>query len=110
MLDIILSNYGQYTSEVLVNHALESECGIVSDHKILQINSVLPRPRAFVWEVHQYLKTSREGDKRMVELLQGQDWASVGALAPNNHDLALEFHRILDELMGVCYKWKKVRR
>ena len=71
---------------------------------------VLPRPRAYVWEVHQYLQTSKEGDDRLVQLLGQQDWASVKILAPNNHDMALEFHRILDELLNRCYSWKKVRR
>ena len=103
VLDITLTNYTQYVERVMVNYALESGDGKKSDHKVLQIDSVLPRPRAFVWEVHQYLKTSKEGDKRLVELIQQHDWASVEALAPNNHDMALEFHRVLAELMGVCY-------
>ena len=109
-LDIIANNYCNYVSTVSTNFALEAEDGRKSDQQILQINSVLPRPRAFVWEVHQYLKTSREGDDQLVQLLSQQDWASVKILDPNNHDMALEFHRILDELMNRCYTWKKVRR
>ena len=42
--------------------------------------------------------------------LKQRNWDSVRALAPNNHDMTLEFHRILDELMNECYEWKKVRR
>ena len=57
-LDVLINNYPQYCVGVAVNHALESEDGKLSDHGILQVDSILPRPRAFVWEVHQYLKTS----------------------------------------------------
>ena len=79
-----------------VNHPLESEEDTTSDHGILQVDSILPRPIAFVWEVHEYLKTSKEGDQKMAGLLTNCNWASVKALAPNNDDMALEFHRVLD--------------
>ena len=67
MLDKVLSNYGPYVDAVNVNHALESEDGKVSDHNIVQLSSTLPKPRAFVWEAHQYLKTTREGDRKLTQ-------------------------------------------
>ena len=66
--------------------------------------------RSFTWEVHEYLKTSRDGDAKLIALLGERDWSSVNILAPNVHDMALEFHRVLDELMLQCYSWKKSRR
>ena len=48
-LDIIMNNYQHYVVGVNVNYALEADDGRRSDHQILQVNSVLPRPRAFVW-------------------------------------------------------------
>ena len=35
---------------------------------------------------------------------------SVKALAPNTDDMAMEFHRLLEEKMAKCYEWKRVRR
>ena len=109
-LDILLTNYAEHGTDVSVNHALEAEDGRKSDHRILMVNNILPRPRAFTWEVHEYLKTSREGDSKLIGLLNNRDWGSVQVLAPNVHDMALEFHRVLDELMLQCYEWKRVRR
>ena len=70
----------------------------------------MPRPRNFVWAVHEYLKTSEEGDKKLVDLLRQEEWNSVQVLAPNNEDMALEFHRVLGEMMEQCYEWKRVRQ
>ena len=48
--------------------------------------------------------------KKLVQLIKERDWSSVNVLAPKNHDMALEFHRIMDEMMNACYSWKQVRR
>ena len=98
------------TKKVSVNHALQTLDGRETDHKILQIETVLPRPHAFTWEVHKYLKTSKDGDAKLISLLNQLDCSSVQTLAPNVHDMALEFNRILDELMKQCYCWKRTRR
>ena len=60
--------------------------------------------------MHEYLKTTPDGDKKLVELLRAEKWESVKVLAPNTDDMALEFHRLLDEKMTSCYEWKRVRR
>ena len=88
-LDIILSNYYPHVKETSVNFALENNTGQKSDHRILCINTVLPRPRNFVWEVHEYLKTTPECYKKFIDLLNAETWASVKILAPNNNDMAL---------------------
>ena len=62
-----------------------------------------------MWEIHQHMKTSKERDKKLLGLIKNIDWGSVWVLAPNEDDMTLEFHRILDELMNQCYEWKKVR-
>ena len=63
-----------------------------------------------MWEVHEYLKSTPDGDKRLVELLRQEQWLSVKALAPNTDDMAMEFHRLLEEKMAKCYEWMRVRR
>ena len=104
-LDIQMTNYTDHVRVVSVNHALETLDGRLSDHKILQIDSVLPRPKSFSWEVHEYLKTSKEGDAKLLSLLGERVWGSVAILAPNVDDMTVEFHRVLDELMLQCYSW-----
>ena len=101
-----MTNYTDHVRVVSVNHALETLDGRLSYHKILQIDSVLPCPKSFSWEVHEYLKTSKESDAKLLSLLRERDWGSVAILAP----LTVEFHRVLDELMLQCYLWKRVRR
>ena len=96
-LDILVTNYSDHVSVVSVNHALESLDGKQSDHKILRVECVLSRPRAFNWEIHEHLKTSKEGDAKLVALLQARDWGSVSVLAPNVDDMASKFHRKLDK-------------
>ena len=68
-LDILVTSYSDHVSVVSVNHALESIDGKQSDHKILRVESVLPRPRAFNWEIQEFLKTSKEGDAKLVSLI-----------------------------------------
>ena len=109
-LDIIILNYGQFLGQIDVNSPLETTDGKQSDHKVLSISAILPRPRAFAWEIHEYLKTSKEGDKKLVELIKNQDWNTVEQLKPNNHAMAVEFHRLIHEMMAKCYEWKRVRR
>ena len=48
-LDVVVANYKDHIIAVKVNHPLESEDGSVSDHGVLQIDSILPRPRSFTW-------------------------------------------------------------
>ena len=89
---------------------MENNDGQTSDHGVLRIETLLPRPRNYVWEVHEYLKTTPDGDKKLIELLRTEQWQSVKVLAPNTDDMALEFHRLLEEKMSACYEWKRVRR
>ena len=109
-LDILLTNYSQLHESVTVNAPLESELGTVSDHGILDVRSLLSRPQSYVWEVHEYLKVTKEGSDKLVERLNNMDWEQVESLAPNNSAMALKFHEVVNALLLECFKWKKVRR
>ena len=74
------------------------------------IRDRLPRPKAFVWEVFEYLKITKSGSDRLVDMLNNQTWSSVYDLSPNVDDMTLEFHRIIDDLLNTCFEWKKTRR
>ena len=53
VLDMVICNYSQEILTTTVNSALESDTGQISDHSILDIRSLLPRPKACVWEIHE---------------------------------------------------------
>ena len=85
-LDIVVSNYINHLQEVRVNHALQPDDSLGnsaadSDHSIVKIQALLPRPKAFVWEVYEYMKVTKEGSDRLVGLLNNMDWSPVEDLS-----------------------------
>ena len=109
-LDIVLSNFSGNTTSVSTNAPLESETDTVSDHRIVHVVAKLPKQKKFSWEVHEYMKITEEGNAELKAKIESEEWQSVKSLAPNNHDMALEFQRILMNYVRDCYEWKKVRR
>ena len=59
-LDILLSNFCPYVTNTQTCFPIEGESGQTSDHKIVLVESHLPRPKAFRWEVHEYLKITHQ--------------------------------------------------
>ena len=109
-LDIMVTNYREFIESVYENDPLENEVGVKSDHKILAVESLLPRPKTFTWEVHEYLKISPEGRAKFSELIKTESWEGVKKLAPNNHLMAAKFHETLDDLIHKCFEWCRTRR
>ena len=109
-LDILVTNYRELVHKVFTNSPLESEVGTKSDHKVLAVETLLTRPRSYTWEVHEYLKITPDGNSKLSDLIKGEVWGTVKDLAPNNHLMAAEFHRVLDAMIMECFEWKRSRR
>ena len=73
ILDIVISNIHLHVKNVGVTSPIEGELGQVSDHKTVVIESLLPRPRAFSWEVHEYLEVTKQGSDEFVKRLEGEE-------------------------------------
>ena len=70
VLDIILSNINQYTRNVQECAPLEGELGQTSDHKMVIVEALLPRPRTFSWETHEYLEITKDGTDHFQQRLE----------------------------------------
>ena len=109
-MDLLLTNYGDQIVRSSADYPLESESETVSDHRVVCLEALLERKKAFSWEVHHYLKVTRGGDEKFGALMREEDWNSVLSLAPNNHLMAAEFHAVLKKYLEDCYVRKRVRR
>ena len=56
------------------------------------------------------MHVTADGDKRMKELLKNEGWENVKAAAPDESEMAKEFHNKLVGFMETCYEWRRVRR
>ena len=109
-LDIICSNFNKYVKSMAVCSPLEGESGQLSDHKIVLFDALLPRPRAFTWETHEYLQVTEDGKKKFIESFNVTDWSELHRAWPDHNKMTEIFHRRLDELVDSCFCWKRVRR
>ena len=96
LLDIIYSNISPYTKTVGVCSPLEGEFGQKLDHKIVIVEALLPRSKAFSWETHEYLEITKRGKENFIELLNKEEWASVYENWPDTNKMTEEFHKILE--------------
>ena len=103
-LDKLLVSYEGFITDVAVNFPLQSETSTESDHMILSTESRLPRERSFTWEVHSYLKITKEGDLAFRERIKKEKWNAVRSQAPNNHLMAEAFNSTLKGHMEACYQ------
>ena len=109
-LDIFLTNLNCHIKTTAVCSPLEGEVGQKSDHKIVIFESLLPRPKSFTWEVHEYLQVTKVGSERFIELLKNETWQTVLSEWPNQDRMTINFHRILETHIDSCFSWKRVRR
>ena len=109
-LDIVCSNFNNFIKSSEVCLPLEGELGQVSDHKIVIFEALLPRPKAFTWETHEYLQITKEGKKKFIETLNSTDWTTLKQAWPDQERMVEVFHVRLDEVIDACFSWKRVRR
>ena len=109
-LDIIATNCLAYLIKSQVCHPLEGEYGQISDHKLVLAEFKLPRPRAFTWEVHEYLQITEIGKKEFIDRVNAIDWKDLSELWPNQDAMANVFTETLQDILHSCFKWKRVRR
>ena len=62
-LDILLTNYRDHLVSSGTTYPLESDSLAESDHKVVLSEALLPRERAFSWEIHKYLQITKDGDR-----------------------------------------------
>ena len=74
------------------------------------VETVLPRPRAFSWETHEYLQITEIGSREFIDRVLAEDWKEVQESWPDTNRMTAEFHRILDGHLYSCFRWRKVRR
>ena len=67
----------RYITKTVVCHPIEGEQGKKSDHKMIVLESLLPRPKAYTWEVHEYLQITRDGTEHFKELIDKTDWSPL---------------------------------
>ena len=69
ILGKLASNFNHF-SKAYVCHPIEGDHGQVSDHKIVLMEALLPRPKAFSWETHEYLQLTDAGCSKFKDLLE----------------------------------------
>ena len=84
-LDILCNNFNPYVKNAIVCSPLEGEIGQVSDHKIVLFEALLPRPKAFTWQTHEYLQITDRGKERFIELLNTMDWSTLKSAWPDQN-------------------------
>ena len=109
ILDKVASNFGDFC-KTAVCYPLEGEKGQVSDHKIVLVEAMLPRPKAFSWEVHEYLQVTQSGSKKFIELMGSEEWRDVKTAWPDQNEMVELFHNKLEHFIDSCFVWKRVRR
>ena len=109
-LDILLTNHRDHLVSSRTIYPLESDSLAESDHKIVLSEALLPRERAFSWEIHTYLQITKEGDKEFKRRLKNESWDRLREVAPDGHAMALKFHEVLKLHLEACYSWKRIRR
>ena len=111
VLDILATNFTDFVTTSVVTHPLEGEKnGIKSDHKIVIVESLLPRPKAFTWEVHEYLQITQKGKDKFVSLMNDTDWSELNGAWPDQDIMTNIFHQTLEKYLNSCFSWKRVRR
>ena len=70
----------------------------------------LPRPKAFTWEVHEYLQITEIGKKEFIDRVNAIEWNELLELWPNQDAMATVFTETLQDILYSCFKWKRVRR
>ena len=111
VLDIIMSNINPHSiKNIGVTAPLEGEHGQVSDHKTVVIESLLPRPRAFSWEVHEYLEVTKKGTEEFIQRLEAEQWPEILENYPQVDNMVEAFHKILNKHLFACFRWRRVRR
>ena len=110
MLDIFCSNFNDCIKSAAVCSPLEGEEGQISHHKIVLFEALLPRPKSFTWETHEYLQITEEGKRKFVEDFNKVDWSPLKEAWPNQDLMVNIFHTTLDNLVDACFCWKRVRR
>lgn len=88
VLDVFLTNFDQYITGFQTCFPLEGEVGETSDHQIVLLEALLPRPKSFKWEVHEYLKITKDGIARFKEKLDKEDWAVLHSFWPDHNKMA----------------------
>lgn len=82
----------------------------MSDHKIVLLQAFLPRPKAFSWEVHEYMQITEDGCNRFKDLMEAETWVDIKNLWPDQDKMVSMFHERLDFFVKSCFSWKRVRR
>ena len=110
-LDILATNFNSFVKTAIVTHPLEGEKdGVKSDHKIIITEALLPRPKAFTWEVHEYLQITQAGTDKFTTKLNELNWSQLRAAWPDQNKMTEIFHETLSDLVDSCFCWKRVRR
>lgn len=109
-LDILLSNFGKFVVNTSTCFLIEGEEGQTSDHKIVIAEAMLPRPKTFQWEIHEYMKITDKGTERFKKFLDAEDWTVLQSLWPDQDKMAEAFQAKLHGYMLACFSWKRVRR
>ena len=109
-LDVICTNFISHVKKAMVCSPLEGKLGQKSDHKIVLFESKLPRPAAFSWETHEYLRITESGKQKFIADMNSTNWRELEQAWPDVEKMTEVFHGRLGELMNGCFAWKKVRR
>ena len=108
-LDKLATNFNDF-SKTNVCYPLEGEVGQTSDHKIVLLEALLPRPKPFSWEVNEYLQLTDKGKNKFKDLMAEEKWSDLLEAWPDQESMANIFHTKLDLFLNQCFSWKRVRR
>ena len=110
VLDKMLSNFGQFVENSQTCFPIEGEVGQTSDHQMVILEARLPRSKAFRWEIHEYLRITKDDMERFKNIMDKEDWKLLNSYWPDQDKMAEEFQSKLYSTLMSCFNWKRVRR
>ena len=105
-----MSNFGQFVENSQTCFPIGGEVGQTSDHQTVILEARLPRPKAFRWEIHEYLKITKDGMERFKNIMDKENWKLLNSYWPDQDKMVEEFQSKLYSTLMSCFSWKRVRR
>ena len=108
-LDLLYTNFHQNVAEAEVLPPLQSQAGIDSDHKCIQMVAEFPPSRGYEWEVKWRRKRSRKADSAFADDLGAWDWSQLDRAVGVDAKVEV-FEQAVQILTDKHYPWSRVRK
>ena len=109
-LDLVFTNFPQYITAAGVTDSIYNLEGTTSDHKTVYVNAKIPRVPEYNVEKYSYLKQTEDGDKKLQNYLESQDWGSLMGGCGGVDAMVEVLHTVFDKGMTSSYELKESQK